>query len=267
MFSHTENVSKTAEPAAFQRWVEMRSTQVNIGKHAHPSGIQTTHRRPVAPDDDGAASDASDDAAPPPSPNPEPARLPQTQMQAGALPAPLEPTVSGLTPYKNARPARARRGRVVATEPRHRADASAHLGTLHEVQKRHPRDWANPGRVRVQFKRDERPANERIKTSAQAAPGAEASTPAKSQPAPKYEQGSSKPKGKGKLLDKAKDKDRDRVRARLSLARRVSAYSPALPSGVFVDTVKASLCAEAVAGGAPLGAGGKGKRKVVRRRG
>ena len=36
------------------------------------------------------------------------------------------------------------------------ADAAQRLGlpTLLEIDKRHPRDWANPGRVRVQLKRD-----------------------------------------------------------------------------------------------------------------
>lgn len=49
------------------------------------------------------------------------------------------------------------------------------------------------------------------------------------------------------------------------LASRISAYSPALPSGVLVDTIKAGMNAAAAenAAAGPL-AGGKGKRKVVR---
>lgn len=39
------------------------------------------------------------------------------------------------------------------------------LGTLHEVNKSHPRDWDNPGRVRVQWKKDGRLVNPIIKTS------------------------------------------------------------------------------------------------------
>lgn len=39
------------------------------------------------------------------------------------------------------------------------------LGTLHEVNKSHPRDWENPGRVRVQWKKDGRLVNPAIKTS------------------------------------------------------------------------------------------------------
>lgn len=39
------------------------------------------------------------------------------------------------------------------------------LGTLHEVNKAHPRDWENPGRVRVQWKKEGRLMNPGIKTS------------------------------------------------------------------------------------------------------
>lgn len=47
------------------------------------------------------------------------------------------------------------------------ADAAARLGlpALHEVQKAHPADWANPGRVRVQWRRDGRLVNAAITTS------------------------------------------------------------------------------------------------------
>ena len=40
------------------------------------------------------------------------------------------------------------------------------LGTLHEINKAHPRDWENPGRVRVQWKKDGRLVDPSIKTSA-----------------------------------------------------------------------------------------------------
>ena len=39
------------------------------------------------------------------------------------------------------------------------------LGTLHEVNKSHPRDWENPGRVRVQWKRDGQLVNPSITSS------------------------------------------------------------------------------------------------------
>jgi len=47
------------------------------------------------------------------------------------------------------------------------ADAAVRLGlgTLHEVTKSHPRDWENPGRVRVQWKKDGGPVNPAIKSS------------------------------------------------------------------------------------------------------
>ena len=50
------------------------------------------------------------------------------------------------------------------------------------------------------------------------------------------------------------------------LTSRVSPYSPAIPSGVLIETLKAGMNAQE---GAPAigGGGGKGKRKVVRVRG
>lgn len=47
------------------------------------------------------------------------------------------------------------------------AEASSRLGlgTLHEISKCHPRDWENPGRVRVQWKKDGKVVNPLIKTS------------------------------------------------------------------------------------------------------
>lgn len=50
------------------------------------------------------------------------------------------------------------------------------------------------------------------------------------------------------------------------LANRVSPYSPALVSGLLIDTVKAGMNSPDPAGGA-LGGGGKAKRKVLRVRG
>jgi signal recognition particle subunit SEC65 len=47
------------------------------------------------------------------------------------------------------------------------ADAASRLGlgTLHEINKSHPRDWENPGRVRVQWKKDGKLVNPVIGTS------------------------------------------------------------------------------------------------------
>ncbi len=51
-----------------------------------------------------------------------------------------------------------------------------------------------------------------------------------------------------------------------ALTSRLSPYSPALPSGVLIEAVKAGMSAQEAAPGIP-GGGGKGKRKVVRVRG
>jgi signal recognition particle subunit SRP19 len=47
-------------------------------------------------------------------------------------------------------------------------DAAVHLRlmTIHEPNKRHPKDWDNPGRVRVELKRNGRFMNPAIKSSA-----------------------------------------------------------------------------------------------------
>ena len=47
------------------------------------------------------------------------------------------------------------------------AEAAGRLGfgTLHEAQKFHPRDWENPGRVRVQLKKDGRLVNDKVRNS------------------------------------------------------------------------------------------------------
>jgi len=45
------------------------------------------------------------------------------------------------------------------------AAARLRLPTVHEVNKSHPRDWENPGRVRIQWKEDGKFTNPAIKTS------------------------------------------------------------------------------------------------------
>ncbi|KAL5476828.1 SEC65 [Sanghuangporus weigelae] len=176
------------------------------------------------------------------------------------------------------------------------------LGTLHEVQKSHPSDWDNPGRVRVQWKRDGKLVNERIGTkkmlleaialyiqsikpelipkppfnySRPIPPTSSKQPQIKSAP-----KSSSSSKSKGgnintnqKPSSKTSHKRTPQRRLpqapspRPQLASSVSAYSPALPSGVLVETVKAGMSAIAAENAnAPPGSG-KGKRKVVRVRG
>ncbi|KAF7323729.1 hypothetical protein MKEN_00593800 [Mycena kentingensis (nom. inval.)] len=182
------------------------------------------------------------------------------------------------------------------------ADAATSLGlpVLHEVNKAHPRDWENPGRVRVQWKKDGRLVNPILKTkklllqmiseriqiekpqfkpvppfTSSAETPAPAPAPAASK-AGKAKQ-TSAPAPKPKAQQARKPALPSPPQPHPPLAARVSAYSPALASGVLVDTVKAGMAAqaqEAAAGqpGAPAGQQGapgmqKGKRKVVRVRG
>ncbi|KAH9941089.1 signal recognition particle SRP19 subunit [Epithele typhae] len=174
------------------------------------------------------------------------------------------------------------------------------LGTLHEVHKAHPRDWENPGRVRVQWKKDGKLVNPAIKSKKQLlemisvqiqmlkpdtipkppygtdlVPQAEEppapATPVKGkQPAPAKKSASVSnttisPSPAGL---KRRQKVPSPPQPWPQLTSRVSPYSPALPSGVLIDTVKAGMTAQEAApaaGGAA--AGGKGKRKVIRVRG
>ncbi|KAI0000639.1 signal recognition particle, SRP19 subunit [Russula compacta] len=177
------------------------------------------------------------------------------------------------------------------------ADACSRLGlgTLHEVNKMHPSDWENPGRVRVQWKKDGRPVNSNISTKKQLletiafqiqrvktdnVPHEPYTYP---QPVPpptakptKSKTGVGKSTG-GAQASKAKSKLKFSQRAGRplpsppeplpALKSRVSSHSPALPAGVLIDAIRAGMNAtegQGAIGGIP---GGKGKRKVVRVRG
>ncbi|KAJ3487776.1 hypothetical protein NLI96_g3321 [Meripilus lineatus] len=177
------------------------------------------------------------------------------------------------------------------------------LGTLHEVNKSHPRDWENPGRVRVQWKKDGRLVNPAIKSKKQllemismqiqilkpdnipkppynfSATATPEPTPAVSKAAAKGKQPASKTAGKGTstttqtTIPSAPAKLTNSGRPipnppspHPPLSNRVSPYSPALVSGVLIETVKAGMSAQEAGGmGGPGGGmGGKGKRKVIR---
>ncbi|KAJ8087381.1 signal recognition particle subunit [Marasmius tenuissimus] len=188
------------------------------------------------------------------------------------------------------------------------------FGTLHEVHKTHPRDWENPGRVRVQWKKDGSLVNPGIKTKKQllemicmtiqvtkpenvpkppynlsssgANSGNAPNTTTTDTPAaattPSSHKGKAPATHKSKTpLGSAPAPQRKQSGRHLPvppephppLANRVSPYSPALSSGVLIETVKAGMNAtegQAAAGG-PGGGGPagmqKGKRKVVRVRG
>ncbi|KAF8189343.1 signal recognition particle, SRP19 subunit [Pholiota molesta] len=186
------------------------------------------------------------------------------------------------------------------------------LGTLHEVNKSHPRDWENPGRVRVQWKKDGKLMNPIIKTKKQLLemiclqlqtikpenipkpPYNTANTPKGDAPPPSAKGTATTPhitpavsSNKGKQPAATKSKSPAAPPHHTSgrqvpvppephppLANRVSPYSPAISTGVLIETVKAGMNATepnaiGAAPGAPGAPGGaaKGKRKVVRVRG
>ena len=103
---------------------------------------------------------------------------------------------------------------------------------------------------------------------------AEQATPSKQLLTTKTKSGSGTKKGGGKK-DKAQTTQPHLRRALPSppepippFASRVSAYSPASTTGVFIDTLRAGMSAAAAENAAaPPGMSGKGKRKVVRVRG
>ncbi|KAF9239322.1 signal recognition particle, SRP19 subunit [Melanogaster broomeanus] len=168
------------------------------------------------------------------------------------------------------------------------------LGTLHEVNKSHPRDWENPGRVRVQWKKDGRLVNSAIKSKRQlleiisfqiqrikpdniprppyttislptvpAAPATKAPTSNKGKQPAKF-----KASGNAPLIPQKASRLPAPPQPEPPLASRVSPYSPALASGVLVETVKAGMNSQDQGTAGPGVAGmQKGKRKVVRVRG
>ncbi|KAJ7150985.1 signal recognition particle, SRP19 subunit [Mycena crocata] len=180
------------------------------------------------------------------------------------------------------------------------ADATHALGllSLHEVNKSHPRDWENPGRVRVQWKKDGKLMNPQIRTKKlllesiaariqQIKPQSKPVPPFHPSPASATPPPAAAPttSGKGKQPSVPAPKKPSAVRPAPApplphppLAARVSPYSPALASGMLVDAVKAGMAAQAQEAAAAAGSPGapgqqgpsgvqKGKRKVVRVRG
>ncbi|KAF5389992.1 hypothetical protein D9757_003879 [Collybiopsis confluens] len=266
-----------------------------------------------------------------------PASPPASQSQYGANQLPKN-TVTDITPYKSwtciypiyidaKRPygrgqRRVERGKSIwwpLSKDIAEATNRLGLGTLHEVGKIHPRDWENPGRVRVQWKKEGRLMNPAIKskkqllemislqiqhlkpeniprppyfTSTTAVPAAAVSALSTASPAAILTPSSSN-KGKAPATTKSKSPIAAALQPKKtggrrlpvppeplpSLASRVSPYSPALSTGVLIETVKAGMNAtDNNAGGGAIGAPGtgqfgapsgpqKGKRKVVRVRG
>lgn len=200
------------------------------------------------------------------------------------------------------------------------ADAAVRLGlgTLHEVTKSHPRDWENPGRVRVQWKKDGGPVNPAIKSKKQLLeticfqiqalkpenipkPPYNLATPKESSPpvlksaissgsgasgSPPDSAGSGKGKQPANILNPNKSIKSLAIQVPTSqkggrrlpvppepfppFSSRVSAYSPAISTGILVDAVKAGMNNPdpgSLPGAGTGGNIGKGKRKFVRVRG
>ncbi|KAJ7731117.1 signal recognition particle, SRP19 subunit [Mycena maculata] len=267
---------------------------------------------------------SDDELEQPPSQRAGPASPPfaQPAFRPGPPGATLKNTVTDITPYKNWTciypiyiDAKRAYGTGQRRVPRDRAvwwplskdiaeaTNALGLGTLHEVDKSHPRDWENPGRVRVQWKKDGRLMNPTIRTKKHLLESIAAriqltkpqskpvppfrSTPAANAPpaaAPAAPTPAST-SGKGKQASAPAPKKPSASRPapvpplpHPPLAARVSPYSPAIASGMLVDAVKAGMAAQAqealAAPGQPgtpgqqaPGGAQKGKRKVVRVRG
>jgi len=260
-------------------------------------------------DDDDDAEISSDDEPDEPAPGP----ASQFRPQAPSVKPPIN-TVTDITPYKKwtcIYPIYIDAKRPYATGERRLArqlsvwwplskdiaDATNRLGlgTLHEVNKSHPRDWENPGRVRVQWKKDGKLVNPAIKTKRHLlrlislqiqrikpdnvprppytilSPPVTPAVPVTKAPSSNKGKQPAKLKSGGNVppvhLQKA-----NRLPAppqpEPPLANRVSPYSPALATGVLVETVKAGMNTQDQ-GAAPPGVAGmqKGKRRVVRVRG
>ncbi|KAN0085911.1 Signal recognition particle, SRP19 subunit [Tylopilus felleus] len=281
-----------------------------------PSRSLLTDARGALIEEIGASDDDSSDDADETTPGPASPSHSQIRPTPSLGPSAKPPsnTVTDITPYKrwaciypiyiDAKRPYGRGERRIAREksvwwPLSKDIAEATnrlgLGTLHEVNKSHPRDWENPGRVRVQWKKDGRLVNSAIKTKRQllemisfqvqrikpdniprppytmlsipvvpALPTTKAPTSSKGkQPA--------KPKSGGNassLLPQKASRLPAPPQPEPPLASRVSPYSPALATGVFVETVKAGMSTQDQGPVGP-GPGGmqKGKRKVVRVRG
>ncbi|KIJ63205.1 hypothetical protein HYDPIDRAFT_156745 [Hydnomerulius pinastri MD-312] len=268
-----------------------------------------------ASDDEESSDDADEGAAPgPASPSHSQFRPPAS---LGPSDKPPSNTITDITPYKKwtciypiyidaKRPYGTGERRIAREKSvwwplsKDIADATNRLGlgTLHEVNKSHPRDWENPGRVRVQWKKDGRLMNSAIKTKRQllemisfqiqrikpdniprppyttlSQPVAPVAPAAKAPTSNKGKQPAKSKGGNAPLQPQVAGLQRLPVppQPEPPLASRVSPYSPALATGVLLETVKAGMNAQDQgAGAAPGMAGGgmqKGKRKVVRVRG
>lgn len=164
-----------------------------------------------------------------------------------------------------------------------RVRISVPLVLTHFLQpnKAHPRDWENPGRIKVLWRKDGRLTTpfvnskkqlylalagqiHRLKPELKPAPDA---APAPIEPTAVAKSKTGKQglrpvrKSTGPRLPKPPEPTPP-------LSQRLSPYSPALPSGILIETVKAGMNATAGQGDAAApGPSNKGKKKVIRVRG
>ncbi|KAF9030115.1 hypothetical protein BDZ89DRAFT_1112318 [Hymenopellis radicata] len=258
-------------------------------------------------------ADSDDDDFEPPSQRAGPASPPRPS--SSDVPPELKNSVTDITPYKKSvmdvhlphihrcqAPVRHRRatGRPPKSVwwPLSKDIAEATnrlgLGTLHEVNKSHPRDWENPGRVRVQWKKDGRLINPAIQTKKQLLemiclqiqrlkPENVPKAPFNTTPSNTTEQQqqqhppskSSATKGKQPATTKSKSPQPTTKRGgrrppippepHPPLASRVSQYSPAISTGVLIETVKAGMNAQEATPPPALLLGHRARPRVRRR--
>jgi len=142
-------------------------------------------------------------------------------------------------------------------------EACARLGfnTLHDQGKRHPKDWENPGRVKVQFKKDGKLVNPAVRTKKQLLLRVSAYIQAK-RPALTPTPETSIP---GKNI-KGITKTPAPPEPVPPIAQRLPANSPMVETGMLVESMKQALVSEKgqPGQGQVEAAAGKGKRKVIR---
>jgi len=171
------------------------------------------------------------------------------------------------------------------------------ISSFHEPNKRHPRDWENPGRVKVLWKENGRLLHPHLKTKKQLLEAISRQiqrtdpslipTPDQLRSTITHEPDTNAPStsssskkaiapSKSKSKPKSGTKPTEPPSPLPEISQRLPPWSPALESGVLLDTMKVALGqgekgegAGAGAAGGPGGAGmaGKGKRKVIRVRG
>jgi signal recognition particle subunit SRP19 len=156
------------------------------------------------------------------------------------------------------------------------------VSSVHEPTRTHPRDWENPGRVKIQLKMNGRIMNQSIKTKKQLLEAIAAviqRTNPTQKPLPEDFAAKADDKEDPHVQDEpTKFGSGRKIRKRTplpqppeplpSLSQRLSPRSPLIESGVLIDALKAATGSQKGIAGKEAGpSAGKGKRKIVRVRG